>query len=145
MEPNQNEPRATQDDSTSKVRNGTKSSDTQPALRVVQPSSPPITLHIEVDFKHLDDGRLVELVEGPADATKPELAVFDNRKVYLADTVDYCGHGTKRTTSTQRFPEYEGAVRPPGLALWAESVDVPKSRLRIWSTTAVRRITANER
>ena len=76
---------------TSKVRNGTKRPDKQPALRVVQPPSPPITPRIEVDFKHLDDGRVVELVEDPADATKTKFAVFDGGKVYLTDAVDYRG------------------------------------------------------
>jgi hypothetical protein len=78
-------------DSTSIVRNSTKCPDKQPALRVVQPSSPSITRHIEVDFQYLDDGRVVELVEDPADATKTKLAVFDSGKVYLTDAVDYRG------------------------------------------------------
>ncbi len=78
-------------DSTSKVRNGNKSPDERSALRVVQPPSPSITPRIEVDFKHLDDGRVVELVEDPADATKTKLAVFDSGKVFITDAVDYCG------------------------------------------------------
>ena len=48
---------------------------------------PPIAPRIEIDFKQLDDGRVVELVEDPADATKTKLAVFDNGKVYLANAV----------------------------------------------------------
>lgn len=91
MESNQNEPWTSQGDSTSKVRNGTKRPDKQPALRVVQPSPPPTTPRIEVDFKQLDDGRVVELIEDPADATKTKLAVFDSGKVYLTDAVDYRG------------------------------------------------------
>lgn len=51
----------------------------------------PVTPRIEIDFKQLDDGSVVELVEDPADATKTKLAVFDGRQVYLADEVDYRG------------------------------------------------------
>jgi hypothetical protein len=60
-------------------------------LRAVQPASPSTTQRVEVDFKHLDDGRVVELVEDPADEKKTKLAVFDNGKVYLTDAVDYRG------------------------------------------------------
>ena len=67
MESNQNDPWASQVDSPCEVRNGTKRPDKQPALTAVQPSSPPFTPRIEVDFKYLDDGRIVELVEDPAD------------------------------------------------------------------------------
>jgi hypothetical protein len=91
LESSQDESCTTQGDSTSKVRKGIKRPDKQPALRVVQPPSPSITPRVEVDFKHLDDGRVVELVEDPADATKTRLAVFDSGKVYLTDAVDYCG------------------------------------------------------
>ena len=44
--------------------------DKQPVLRVVQPPSPSSTPRAEIDFKHLDDGRVVELVEDSADETK---------------------------------------------------------------------------
>jgi hypothetical protein len=78
-------------DSTSKVRNSIKGPDKQPALRVVQPPSPSSIPRIEVHFKHLDDGRVVELVEDPADTTKTKLAVFDSGNVYLTDAVEYAG------------------------------------------------------
>jgi hypothetical protein len=63
----------------------------QPALRIVHPPSPSITPRIEVDFRYLDDGRVVELVEDPADARKTKLAVFENGNVYLTDAVDHAG------------------------------------------------------
>jgi hypothetical protein len=66
-------------------------SEKEPLLRVVQPPSPSISPRMEIDFKHLDDGRVVELVEDPADATKTKLAVFESGNVYLTDAVDYGG------------------------------------------------------
>ncbi len=91
LEVNQIESWASQVDSTSKVNNTKKRPDKQPGLRVIQVSPPSNAAHIEVDFKCLDDGRVVELVEDPADATKTKLAVFDGGKVYLAQSVDYRG------------------------------------------------------
>ena len=76
---------------TSKIRSSTELSDKSPLLRVVHSPSPSITPRIEVDFKHLDDGRVVELVEDPADATKTKLAVLDGGKVYLTDAVEHAG------------------------------------------------------
>ncbi len=76
---------------TSKNQSSIERPEKEPLLRVVQPPSPSITPRIEVDFKHLDDGRVVELVEDPADPTKTKFAVFDGGKVYLADAVDYRG------------------------------------------------------
>ena len=91
LESSQDESCTSQGGSASKVRNGIKRQDKQPALCVVQPPSPSVTSPIKVDFKYLDDGRVVELVEDPSDATKSKLAVFDSGKVYLTDSVDYRG------------------------------------------------------
>jgi len=52
-----------------------------------KPSSPPI----EIDFKQLGDGRLLELIEDPDDPTKTKLAVFDRSQVVLASEVEYEG------------------------------------------------------
>lgn len=76
---------------TSKNHSSIERPEKEPLLRVVQPPSPSITPRIEVDFKYLDDGRVVELVEDPADATKTKLAVFDTGNVYLTDAVEYAG------------------------------------------------------
>lgn len=75
----------------SKTYSSKERPDKQTHLRVVQSPSASITPSIEVDFKHLDDGRVIELVEDPADATKTKLAVFDSGKVYLTDAVDHAG------------------------------------------------------
>jgi hypothetical protein len=80
-----------QEPETSKIRGSVERPDKPPLLRVVRSLSPTITPRIEVDFKHLDDGRVVELVEDPADPTKTKLAVFDTGKVFLTDSVDYRG------------------------------------------------------
>jgi hypothetical protein len=77
-------------DSSREVRDGAKSPDKRPALRALQ-LAPSITSRKEVDFKHLDDGRVIELVEDPADKTKTKFAVFDSGEVHLADAVDYGG------------------------------------------------------
>jgi hypothetical protein len=82
---------APQGESTSEVPNDIKSPDKQQAPRVAQQSSPSATPRIEVDFKYLDDGRVVELVEDPDDATKTKLAVLDSGTVYLTDAVEYRG------------------------------------------------------
>src|SRR5579863_1972621 len=76
---------------TSKIRSSIELTDKPQLLRVVQPPAPSTISHIEVEFKQLDDGRVVELVEDPADPMKTKLAVFDGEKVYLTDAVDYHG------------------------------------------------------
>lgn len=73
---------------TSKIRRSIEIPDKPPLLRVVQPPAPSITSHVEVEFKLLDDGRVVELVEDPADPSKTKLAVFDGGRVYLTDAVE---------------------------------------------------------
>ena len=78
-----------QERETNKFSSSIERSDKPPLLRGVQSPSQTITPRIEVDFKHLDDGRVVELVEDRADATKTKFAVFDGGKVYLTDAVDY--------------------------------------------------------
>jgi hypothetical protein len=91
MGSNRNKSFTPQGDLKGKVRNDTNRSDKQPALTVVQLPPPSPVPRVEVDFKHLDDGRVVELVEDPADATKTKLAVLDGGKVCLTDAVDHHG------------------------------------------------------
>ena len=91
MKLNKNEHGESQVDSIGKIPNGSKNQGERPALRVVEPSQVADTPRLEVDFKHLNDGRIVELVEDPADATKTKLAVFDSGKISYADAVDYRG------------------------------------------------------
>jgi hypothetical protein len=60
-------------------------------LRLVQAPSQSQMSRIEVDFKYLNDGRVIELVEDPTNPMKTKLAVFDGGKVDLADSVQYDG------------------------------------------------------
>jgi hypothetical protein len=79
------------DSRSTQIRNTIESSDEHPLLHVVQSPTPAINPRIATDFKHLDDGRVIELVEDPSDATKTKLAVFDRGKIYLTDSVDNAG------------------------------------------------------
>jgi hypothetical protein len=67
----------------------------------------------EVDFRQLDDGRVVELVEDPADTTKTKLAVFASGNVYLADSVDYNGKLLVPTARTSHGLEHVTLPRTP--------------------------------
>jgi hypothetical protein len=71
--------------------NGTMQADKQLALHVPQPSSQSISVPIEIDFRELDNGRRLELIEDPEDSFKTLLAVFEGGKVHLASKVDYEG------------------------------------------------------
>ena len=80
----------TNSNSTTEIQAGSERPDPGPVLRAVERPSY-IPGRLAVDFKQLDDGRLVELIEDPNDATKTKFAVFDNGNVCLADSVDYPG------------------------------------------------------
>jgi hypothetical protein len=90
MQSKQNEARTSQSDSMSQLDQGARRPDAGPVLRVVEPSSS-APIRVEIDFKYLDDGRVVELIQDPTDASKTKLAVFDSGKIYLADEVDCHG------------------------------------------------------
>jgi hypothetical protein len=98
------------DPETSKIRSSVSRPDRQPVLRVIPPPSLSVTPRIEVDFKCLDDGRVVELVEDPADATKTKLAVFENGKVSLTDAVEY--HGQLLVPIGRQVDGLEGIILP---------------------------------
>jgi hypothetical protein len=71
-------------------RNGR--ADKQPQLQIVQPSSQNSLTEIEIDFRQLDDGCRLELIEDPADATKTKLAIFDGGEVQLVSKFEYRGN-----------------------------------------------------
>jgi hypothetical protein len=63
----------------------------KPALLVMPPASVHATPWVEIDFKKLDDGRIIEAIENPADSTKTTLAILDRGKIALADEVNHGG------------------------------------------------------
>jgi hypothetical protein len=72
--------------------NGDRRLNTQPQLQIVQPSSQTFSTEIEIDFRQLDDGCRLEIVEDSADATKTKLAIFDGSKVQLVSKFEYRGN-----------------------------------------------------
>ncbi len=64
----------------------------QPTTSVKEPSIQPNSEPIEIDFRQLDDGRRLELIEDPADPTKTKLAVFDGGEVQLVSAFEYRGN-----------------------------------------------------
>jgi hypothetical protein len=72
--------------------NGNRQADKKPQLQIVQPSPQTNSVPIEVDFRQLDDGHRLEIVEDPADPTKTKLAVFDGAAVQLVSQFEYRGN-----------------------------------------------------
>ena len=72
--------------------NGNRQANKQPQLQIVQSSSQTSSVPIEIDFRQLDDGSRLELIEDPADPTKTKLAVFDGVQVQLVSQFEYHGN-----------------------------------------------------
>ena len=72
--------------------NDDRQPDKQPALQVVPPSPQTGSGPIEIDFRQLENGRRLELIEDPTDPTKTKLAVFGGSKVQLVSHFEYRGN-----------------------------------------------------
>ena len=46
---------------------------------------------VQTDFKCLDDGRIIEVIEDPADASRTRFAVWDGHGAFFADEIEYRG------------------------------------------------------
>ena len=69
--------------------NGDRQPQKQPDICMSLHSSQTGPVPIEIDFRQLEDGCRLELIEDPADPTKTKLAVFDGKRSQLVSQFEY--------------------------------------------------------